>query len=103
VAEARLECQKYDRGIEEYKDLDEESAFMRLSRRMTSIQSEQMLQEVELWKPQKDQKKEEIVAQNVVSKGQEDKEADVIVDKETQEKKPSDDTSKEQLNKATKE
>ncbi len=46
VAEVRLECQKYDRGIEEYKDMDTEKAFMKFSRGITEIQGQQMLQEV---------------------------------------------------------
>lgn len=51
AAELRLECQKYDYRIEDYKDVSVENAFIRFSRAVNIIQGEQMLQEVELWNP----------------------------------------------------
>src|SRR5260370_220783 len=49
VAELRLECQKYDYHIDEYKDLGPAEAFIKFSRAVNLIQGEQMLQEVKLW------------------------------------------------------
>lgn len=57
VTEVKLECQKYDYHIEEYKDINtEEEAFIRFSRNLSAIQGQEMLQEVELWNPKKDDK-----------------------------------------------
>jgi len=58
IAAVKLECQKYDRRIEEYEGLDPDAAYIKLSRAITAIQGEQMLQEVELWKPRKEEKEE---------------------------------------------
>ncbi len=57
VAELRLECQKYDYHIDEYKDLGPAEAFIKFSRAVNLIQGEQMLQEVELWNPKGDEGK----------------------------------------------
>jgi Protein of unknown function (DUF4231) len=57
AAELRLECQKYDYHIDEYKGANEEEAFIRFSRAVNIIMGEQMLQEVELWNPKRDEGK----------------------------------------------
>jgi Protein of unknown function (DUF4231) len=57
VAELRLECQKYDYHIDEYKDIGVAEAFIKFSRAVNLIQGEQMLQEVELWNPKRDERK----------------------------------------------
>lgn len=57
VAELRLECQKYDYRIEDYKGISPEDAFVKFSRIVNGIQGEQMLQEVELWNPKRDESK----------------------------------------------
>jgi hypothetical protein len=44
VAEIQLECQKYDYQIDEQR-------FLKFSRNINLIRGEQMLQEVEFWKP----------------------------------------------------
>lgn len=59
VAEVRQERQKYDYRIEEYKDRDTEAAFVKFSRSISSIQGQQMLQEVELWNPRKEEHPQE--------------------------------------------
>lgn len=57
VSELRLECQKYDYHIDDYKDISPEKAFIKFSRAVNLVQGEQMLQEVELWNPKKDERK----------------------------------------------
>lgn len=59
IAEVRLECQKYDYHVEEYKNMDTEDAFLQFSRSVSLIQGQQMLQEVELWNPKKEEQKQE--------------------------------------------
>ena len=57
VVEVKLECQKYDYHIEEYHDTNtEEEAFIKFSRNLNAIQGQEMLQEVELWNPKKEDK-----------------------------------------------
>jgi ABC-type multidrug transport system fused ATPase/permease subunit len=58
IAEVKLECQKYDNHIEEYNstNITDEEAFVKFSRNLISIQGQEMLQEVELWNPKKDDK-----------------------------------------------
>lgn len=57
AAELRLECQRYDYHIDEYKLTNEEDAFIKFSRAVNLIQGEQMLQEVELWNPKREESK----------------------------------------------
>jgi len=90
VAEVRLECQKYDRGIEEYKDMDTEKAFMKFSRGITEIQGQQMLQEVELWNPKKEEKEKEKTMQDNMTK---DKENNDISENTIKEEKMSENSS----------
>jgi ABC-type multidrug transport system fused ATPase/permease subunit len=54
VAEVTLECQKYDYRIEDYQDMNDDDAFIKFSRTINGIQGQEMLQEVELWNPKKD-------------------------------------------------
>jgi hypothetical protein len=56
LAELRLECQKYDHRIDVYatRDDEPEKAYLLFSEKITTIQAEQMLQEVELLKPKKE-------------------------------------------------
>jgi hypothetical protein len=74
LANQRLECQMYDHYLDDYRDrrTDPEGAYLRFSKKVTAIQAEQMLYEVELLnpkgqetvtatrvEPQADQKKDE--------------------------------------------
>jgi hypothetical protein len=64
VVDVTLECRKYDHRIDEYASMKddedgEEQAFITFSRKITAIQGEQMLQEVELWNPKKGEPKED--------------------------------------------
>lgn len=56
MAEVTLECQKYDYRIEDYQDMNDDDAFIKFSRIINGIQGQEMLQEVELWNPRKDDK-----------------------------------------------
>lgn len=85
VTEVKLECQKYDYHIEEYKDLNDEDAFIKFSRNLSAIQGQEMLQEVELWNPKKDDKSardnsEQLsLAEKAVSKEVPDKQQSMVV------------------------
>ncbi len=91
VAEVRLELQKYDYHIEEYKNMDAEGAFIKFSRSINEIQGQQMLQEVELWNPKKEESKEGITTQSIIQEDQEEKEPNDII------KEPNDIISDETL------
>jgi hypothetical protein len=55
LADLHLECQMYDHCIDEYKNRhqDPEGAHLIFSKKVTTIQATQMLQEVELLNPKK--------------------------------------------------
>ncbi len=91
VAEVRLECQSYDYQIEKYKNEDTEGAFIKFSRSINEIQGQQMLQEVELWNPKKEEIKEGITTQSIIQEDQEEKEPNDII------KEPNDIISDETL------
>jgi len=92
VAEMRLECQKYDYHIEEYKNTNIEDAYLRFSKYISEIQGQQMLQEVEFWNPKKETDKEE----KTIQKDQQDKGLNEISEKTSQEGKLSDKASEEE-------
>lgn len=54
----RLECQKYDYCLDDYEDrrTNPEAAYLRFSKKVTEIQAEYMLYEVELLNPRKQEK-----------------------------------------------
>jgi ABC-type multidrug transport system fused ATPase/permease subunit len=58
LANLRLECQKYDYCLDDYEDrrTNPEAAYLRFSKKVTEIQAEQMLYEVELLNPRKQDK-----------------------------------------------
>ena len=58
LASLRLECQKYDYCLDDYQDrrTDSEAAYLRFSKKVTEIQAEYMLYEVELLNPRKQEK-----------------------------------------------
>lgn len=89
-AEVGLECQKYDYRTDEYKDIKgEEERFIQFSRKINSIRGQQMLQEVELWNPKKEeQKEEEKATQDKAQEEQEEKEASKEAGKKAQGEKP---------------
>jgi hypothetical protein len=93
VAEVRLETQKYDYHIDEYKNMDTEGAFIKFSRSITAIQGQEMLQEVEFWNPRKEEKKEEKITQTNLQEDKKDEESDEIPEKLPQEEKLSDSES----------
>jgi len=72
VAQVRQECQKYDYHIDEYANLNAERAFIRFSGIINEIQGQQMLQEVELWNPKKEESKEEQKIQSDIDQDQEE-------------------------------
>ena len=82
VAEVRLERQKYDYHIEEYKNTDAEGAFIKFSRSINEIQGQQMLQEVELWNPKKEESKEGKTTQSNIQEDQEEKEPNEVSEDE---------------------
>lgn len=94
VAELRLECQKYDYHIEEYKGVSAEEAFIKFSRAINIIQGEQMLQEVELWNPKRGEDKKN--QQDMKADEQEEKASQKLQDGETPVEKMSDDIFEEQ-------
>lgn len=55
LANLRLECQMYDYCLDDYQDCraDPEGAYLRFSKKVTAIQAEQMLYEVELLNPKR--------------------------------------------------
>ncbi len=79
VAQVRQECQKYDYHIDEYANLNAERAFIRFSGIINEIQGQQMLQEVELWNPSKEESKEGQKIQSDVNQDQEEKVPNEIV------------------------
>lgn len=89
VAELRLECQKYDYHIDEYKGISAEEAFIKFSRAINMIQGEQMLQEVELWNPRRDENKKSLP--DASADKQEEKEPEKIQDAEISEERGSED------------
>ena len=70
--------------------MDTEGAFIRFSRNINEIQGQQMLQEVELWKPKDEEKKEGKTTQNNIQEDQEEIEPDEISEGALQEGKLSD-------------
>lgn len=94
VAELRLECQKYDYHIEEYKNISAEEAFIKFSRAINIIQGEQMLQEVELWNPKRGEGKKN--QQDMKADKQEEKASEKLEDVEIPEEKMSGDIFEEQ-------
>lgn len=80
MAELRLECQKYDYHIDEYKDLGPEETFIKFNRAIHLIQGEQMLQEAELWNPKRDEGKK--TGSEMNADQQEEKESKKVRDTE---------------------
>ena len=63
--------------------MDAEGAFIKFSRSINEIQGQQMLQEVELWNPKKEESKEGITTQSIIQEDQEEKEPNDIISDET--------------------
>ena len=56
IAEIKLECQRYDYKTDKYNDVSSDEAYLIFSDEIRTIQSEQMLQEVELWNPKQEER-----------------------------------------------
>ena len=98
IAEVRVECQKYDYHIEEYKDMNTDDAYIKFSKSINLIQSQQMLQDVELWNPKKEEQKAEKSSENNIQEGQGEKESNETLEKISQLGKLSDEASEDQRN-----
>ena len=72
LADLHLECQMYDHCIEDYKNRygDPEGAYLIFSKKITAIQAQQMLHEVELLKPKDNNQK--AISDNKDNQTQED-------------------------------
>jgi hypothetical protein len=77
LADLRLECQKYDYCLDDYHDrrTNSEGAYLRFSKKVTVIQAEQMLSEVELLNPRKQETVPVTREQPQPSQDQEDRQA----------------------------
>lgn len=90
VAEVRLETQKYDYHVEEYREENPELRFLTFSKNITAVQGQEMLQEVEFWNPKKEEKKEEKTTQTNLQEEKKDEESDEMPEKPPPEEKLSD-------------
>jgi hypothetical protein len=92
LADLRLECQKYDYCLEDYQDRRDnpEGAYLRFSKKVTAIQAEQMLSEVEPLNPRKQE-----TAPVTKEKPQPVQEQE---DRQTTEKESLDDTKEDMAN-----
>ena len=90
TANLRLECQKYDYCLEDYQDCrdDPEGAYLRFSKKVTVIQAEQMLYEVELLNPKRQETTSATKREPQIDMKKEE-------EKRTAEKEPPDDTKED--------
>jgi ABC-type multidrug transport system fused ATPase/permease subunit len=90
LANLRLECQAYDFCLGDYQDrrTDPQEAYLRFSKKVTAIQAEQMLYEVELLNPKKQEKIPATSEKPQIDQKKEE-------DKQNAEKEPSDGTKED--------
>jgi ABC-type multidrug transport system fused ATPase/permease subunit len=93
LASLRLECQKYDYCLDDYQDrrTNPEAAYLRFSKKVTEIQAEYMLYEVELLNPRK-QEKTVTATKQASQMEQKEEDRQTAEEKQTDEMKHSDGT-----------